>query len=117
VRLEDQRAINTFGRLNNRMHEVEEEIKEKKAQYDQLDDAANEIILAEEDEPIRYAFGECYFEVTKDQADELLESQKEAIEKEANVLEEELSSIQNTLGDLKKQLYGRFGSNINLEES
>ena len=65
----------------------------------------------------RYAFGECYFEVTKDQADELLESQKQAVEDEANVLEEELSSIQNTLADLKKQLYGRFGSNINLEES
>merc|ERR1711939_747215 len=67
VRLEDQRAINTFGRLNTRMHELEEELKEKRSQYDQIDDASNEIILADDDEPIRYAFGECYYEVTKDQ--------------------------------------------------
>ena len=28
VRPEDQRAINTFGRLNNRKHDIEDEIKE-----------------------------------------------------------------------------------------
>ena len=38
--------------------------------------AALETKLADDDEPIRYSFGECYFEVTKDGADELLESQK-----------------------------------------
>eukprot|EP00965_Chrysotila_dentata_P041571 1378391-Pleurochrysis_carterae.AAC.2 len=53
VRLEDQKAINTFGRLNTRLNELEEEIKEKRSLYDQLDDAANEIILADDDEPIR----------------------------------------------------------------
>ena len=58
VRLEDQRAINTFGRLNTRMHELEEELKEKRSQYDQIDDASNEIILADDDEPIRHALRE-----------------------------------------------------------
>ena len=53
VRLEDQKAINSFGRLNTRMNELEEELKEKRSLYDQLDDAANEIILADDDEPIR----------------------------------------------------------------
>ena len=55
--------------------------------------------------------------MTKDQADELLEKQKEGIQDEASALEDELNGIQNTLATLKKQLYGRFGSNINLEES
>merc|ERR1712087_648448 len=116
VRLEDQKAINTFGRLNTRMHELEEELKEKKSQYDLLDDAANELILADDDEPVRYAFGECYFECSKDQAEELLEKQKEKSQAEADGIEEEVAAIQNTLAQLKKQLYGRFGNNINLEE-
>ena len=54
VRPEDQRAINTFGRLNNRKHDIEDEIKEKQAFHDLLDDAWNEMILADEDEPVRH---------------------------------------------------------------
>lgn len=64
----------------------------------------------------RYAFGECYYEVTKDQAEELLEEQKDKKEAEMRVLEKELSDVRSTLHDLKSALYGRFGKNINLEE-
>ena len=55
VRLEDQQHINQFGRLNQRMHELEDDLKAKQSQYELLDDAANEIILADDDEPIRCA--------------------------------------------------------------
>ena len=116
VRLEDQNAINAFGRLNGRMHDLEDELKEKRSQHELLDDESNEIILADDDEPIRYSFGECYFEVTKDGADELLESQKDRVEAEIKGVEGELATIKDTLAGLKKQLYSRFGGNINLEE-
>ena len=53
VRWEDQQKINTFGRLNTRMHELEDELKEKSSKSELLDDAANEMILADDDEPIR----------------------------------------------------------------
>ena len=117
VRPEDQRAINSFGRLNNRKHDVEDEIKEKQAFHDLLDDASNEMILADEDEPVRYGFGECYFECNKDQAEELLDQQKEDTMKAIAVLNGELNGIHDTLATLKTQLYGRFGNNINLEEN
>jgi len=65
---------------------------------------------------VRYAFGECYYEVTKDQAEELLETKKEAIAGEIATIEEELSTVRSTLGDLKAALYSRFGKSINLEE-
>ena len=185
VRLEDQQHINQFGRLNVRMHDLEEEIKAKVGEVELLDDASNELILADDDEAIRcaplllfffsplpffrlyfsprrtlnathprhtpptrvmscgariladaptalthrvrarppatifvrsYAFGECYYEVTKDQAEELLEEQKEKKEGEVDKLKQEMRSIQDTLADLKSKLYGRFGKNINLEE-
>ena len=61
-------------------------------------------------------FGECYFEVTKDRADELLEEQKAKVDEEIEVLKKELSGIHDTLGTLKKALYAKLGSNINLEE-
>ena len=159
VRLEDQKHINTFGRLNGRLHDLEDDLKTKQAEHELLDDAANEIILADDDEPVRcapsrpavdsptaactaksvrallalaaahrrsarrrvhvpgrYAFGECYYEVTKDAADELLESQKEKVAGEMSKLEEELTSVRATLADLKSKLYARFGKSINLEE-
>lgn len=53
VRWEDQQKINSFGRLNTRMHDLEEEIKEKVSKSELLDDASNEMILADDDEPIR----------------------------------------------------------------
>ena len=61
-------------------------------------------------------FGECYFEVSKDRADELLEEQKAKVDEEIETLKKELGGINDTLGNLKKQLYARFGGNINLEE-
>ena len=136
VRKEDQLKINTFGRLNNRKHDLEEELKEKQAKHDLLDDAANEIILADDDEPIRcaatpwrpsrlalrvlcpaeacgndarpcrdrYGFGECYFECSKDQAEELLEQQKTEAEGEIAALQAEIKGIMDTLAGLKTQL-------------
>jgi len=98
------------------MHELEDELKEKSSKSELLDDAANEMILADDDEPIRFAFGECYFEVTKDRADELLEEQKAKVDEEVAALDKEISGIKETLESLKKHLYGRFGQNINLEE-
>ena len=55
VRLEDQQHINQFGRLNVRMHDLEEEIKAKVGEVELLDDASNELILADDDEAIRCA--------------------------------------------------------------
>ena len=53
VRWEDQQKICTFGRLNTRMHDIEEDIKEKRTKAELLEDAANELILADDDDPIR----------------------------------------------------------------
>lgn len=40
---------------------------------------------------------------------------QEALEQEVKNLEEQVSAIQQVLGDLKVQLYAKFGNNINLE--
>merc|ERR1719230_301056 len=96
VRLEDQQNINQFGRLNQRMHDLEDDLKAKTSEHELLDDAANELILADDDEPVRFAFGECYYEVSKDQAEELLEEKKEKVEEEMKALEDELRNVTST---------------------
>ena len=54
VRWEDQQRINAFGRLNGRLHDLEDEIKGKANQHELLDDASNEIMLADDDDgPVR----------------------------------------------------------------
>lgn len=40
---------------------------------------------------------------------------QEALEQEVKGLEERVLAIQQLLGDLKVQLYAKFGDNINLE--
>lgn len=40
---------------------------------------------------------------------------QENLEQEVKGLEERVSAIQQLLGDLKVQLYAKFGDNINLE--
>ena len=55
VRLEDQQNINAFGRLNGRMHDLEDEVKAKQSEHELLDDAQNELILADDDEIVRCA--------------------------------------------------------------
>ena len=52
--------------------------------------------------PRRYAFGECYYEVSKDRADELLEEQKDKVQEEIDGLKVELSKVVDTLADLKE---------------
>ena len=53
VRPSDQQQINEFGRLNSRMHDLDDELNEKRAAYDQIDDAASELMLADDDENVR----------------------------------------------------------------
>ena len=59
VRLEDQQRINAFGRLNGRMHELEDDLKKISSEHELLDDAANELILADDDEPVRCGSAAC----------------------------------------------------------
>ena len=59
VRLEDQQHINAFGRLNGRMHELEDDLKKINSDHELLDDAANELILADDDEPVRCGSAAC----------------------------------------------------------
>ncbi|CAO2837092.1 unnamed protein product [Amaranthus hypochondriacus] len=115
VTWEDQQNINKFSKLNNRFHELEDEIKFTKEKCDNLEDASNELILTDE-EIVRFQIGEVFAHVPRDEVETRLEEMKEATVKNLEKLEEEKKSIVSQMAELKKILYGKFGDSINLEE-
>ncbi|XP_074573257.1 putative prefoldin subunit 4 [Curcuma longa] len=115
VTWEDQQNINKFGRLNNRCHELEDEIKVAKEANENLEDASNELILSDED-VLRFQIGEVFAHVPREEVESRLEKMKEDAAKELQRLEEEKESVLAQMAELKKILYGKFKDSINLEE-
>ncbi|KAG5626368.1 hypothetical protein R3W88_002758 [Solanum pinnatisectum] len=115
VTWEDQQNINKFGRLNNRLHELNDEIKAAKEKCENLEDASNELILTDE-EIVRFQIGEVFAHVPKDEVESRIEKLQEETSKNLEKLEEEKESIVAQMAELKKILYGKFKDSINLEE-
>ncbi|CAI5992362.1 unnamed protein product [Closterium sp. NIES-65] len=115
VTWEDQQNINKFGRLNNRLHELDDEIKAKKDYLENIEDASNELILCDDD-TVRYMAGEVFLHTDKDDVEGQLEALREKTSGEVEALEGEKSSLVAQMGALKVVLYGKFKDAINLEE-
>ncbi|KAG7323244.1 hypothetical protein KOW79_012946 [Hemibagrus wyckioides] len=116
VTFEDQQKINKFARSTNRMTELKEEIEAKKKSLQNLEDASDDLMMLEDDDLlIPYHIGDVFISHTQEETQEMLEAAKETLKEEIKSLESRVTSIQEVLGDLKVQLYAKFGNNINLE--
>ncbi|KAK4453027.1 Prefoldin subunit-domain-containing protein [Podospora aff. communis PSN243] len=115
VRREDQDKINKFSRLHQHELTIEEELKTKNKEKEELDDITNELELADEDDIIPYKVGDAFFHVQLSQAQEMLGISGAKVEEEITVLEEKLANIRQDMMQLKVELYARFGKSINLE--
>ncbi|CAK0782921.1 hypothetical protein CVIRNUC_006116 [Coccomyxa viridis] len=114
VEFEDQQGINRFNKLFTRSGEVEAEIKAKKTLVDDLEDASNELMLADEEE-VRYSVGDCFYHASPEEAEEKLQEASEEAKGSVDGLEKELDGLKEEMNDLKKVLYGKFGDSINLD--
>ncbi|XP_042265229.1 prefoldin subunit 4 isoform X1 [Thunnus maccoyii] len=117
VTFEDQQKINKFARNTSRMTELKNEIEaKKKKSLQNLQDASDDLMMFDDDSLlIPYQIGDIFISHTQEETQEMLEAAKEKLEQEVKGLEERVSAIQQVLGDLKVQLYAKFGNNINLE--
>ncbi|XP_042265230.1 prefoldin subunit 4 isoform X2 [Thunnus maccoyii] len=116
VTFEDQQKINKFARNTSRMTELKNEIEAKKKSLQNLQDASDDLMMFDDDSLlIPYQIGDIFISHTQEETQEMLEAAKEKLEQEVKGLEERVSAIQQVLGDLKVQLYAKFGNNINLE--
>ncbi|PYH45820.1 tubulin-binding prefolding complex subunit GIM3 [Aspergillus saccharolyticus JOP 1030-1] len=115
VRREDQEKINRFSRLHQRETILEEQLKLKQKDKEDLEEISTELELADEDELVPYKIGDSFFHLPLEEAQSLLATSTEQIDAEVSKLEENLGDLREELQQLKVALYARFGRSINLE--
>ncbi|CAH1100647.1 unnamed protein product [Psylliodes chrysocephalus] len=115
ITYEDQQMINRFARLNAKLDDCKDEIKLKENDLKSIEDACDEIALFDEDEQIPYEVGDVFIYQNVEKTKKCLEDTKTKIEEEIKNLKLKSSEIIETMSDLKLDLYGKFGSHINLE--
>eukprot|EP00276_Gloeochaete_wittrockiana_P003409 CAMPEP_0184651996 /NCGR_PEP_ID=MMETSP0308-20130426/9661_1 /TAXON_ID=38269 /ORGANISM="Gloeochaete witrockiana, Strain SAG 46.84" /LENGTH=136 /DNA_ID=CAMNT_0027086593 /DNA_START=1317 /DNA_END=1731 /DNA_ORIENTATION=- len=112
----DQANINRFNRLNQQLHEFEDELKANKDELVNLEDASNDLMLVDDDDTVKQLIGEAFIEMNAKTSQDLVEKCKEDVQKQADRLSDQISDIKSKMQELKTVLYGKFGSAINLEE-
>ncbi|OJD20569.1 hypothetical protein ACJ73_08095, partial [Blastomyces percursus] len=115
VRREDQEKINRFSRLHQRETMLEDQLKAKHKDKEDLEEVSMELELADEDEKIPYKIGDSFISLPLSEAQSLLTASTQRIDEEVSRLEENLSDVRDELQQLKVALYARFGRSINLE--
>ncbi|KAJ6641571.1 putative prefoldin subunit 4 [Pseudolycoriella hygida] len=115
VTYEDQSKINKFAKHNAKLEDLKDELETKKNDLRNLEEAADEIELFDEDDQIPFVVGEVFISQNLSKTQELLVQAKEKKLREIKKIEEKCREIQGLMAELKAQLYHRFGSNIYLE--
>jgi prefoldin subunit 4 len=116
---EDQLKLNVFARKTTLLNELKEDLASKKKEIQNFKDAQADLetqcLLEDDDSPIPFRIGESFIYVDGDTAQQMISQQKEAVEKQVQSLEEQVEKIETVLSDLKRQLYAKLGTAINLE--
>eukprot|EP00979_Chaetoceros_neogracilis_P014657 scaffold4802_cov267-Chaetoceros_neogracile.AAC.42 len=116
VRHEDQENINTFGRLNARLHDCRCELAVLKKNLEQMDDASTELMMGSGD-AVMLNLGNAYFEIEEEEASAFCDDEVTKMQVIVDKLDEEEGGILRQQKVLKAALYGRFGKSINLEDN
>ncbi|XP_055276311.1 prefoldin subunit 4-like [Moschus berezovskii] len=103
VTFEDQQKINKFAQNTSRITELKEETEVKKKQLQNLEDAYEDIMLADDDcLMIPYQIGDVFISHSQKETQEMLEEAKKNLQEEIDALESRVESIQWVLADLKE---------------
>ncbi|KAL2220907.1 Prefoldin subunit-domain-containing protein [Thermoascus aurantiacus ATCC 26904] len=115
VRREDQEKINRFSRLHAREAVLEEQLKAKQKDKEDLEEISTELELADEDELVPYKIGDSFISLPLSEAQAMLAAETEKVDGEVSRLEASLGDLREEMQQLKVALYARFGRSINLE--
>lgn len=115
VTLEDQKRINEFSKLVLRKDTAAGELARQRREKEYLDDVSLEIELVDEDEKVQYRIGELFVFLPQAEVVAQLEKDMEALDERIAGLEDKEAAIDERIGELKGELYAKFGDNINLE--
>ncbi|GLV45867.1 Prefoldin 4 [Carabus blaptoides fortunei] len=116
ITYEDQQKINKFARLNAKMDDFKDEMKLKENELKNIEDACDELELADDEGgKIPYLIGEVFVYQNVENTLSSLGAAKSVKQKEIDDLKNKCSEVEELMSELKKNLYGKFGSHINLE--
>ncbi|CAH2091225.1 unnamed protein product [Euphydryas editha] len=115
ISYEDQQKINKFARLNAKVDDIKDELKVKQNDMKNLEEAVEELSLADESDKIPYLVGEVFICQSLEETLQSLEENKKRKQNEINELEAKCEELKSLMSELKAHLYGKFGSHINLE--
>ncbi|XP_045121136.1 prefoldin subunit 4-like isoform X2 [Portunus trituberculatus] len=116
ITYEDQQKINRFARCNARHGDIKEELKIKENDLQNLQDAEDEMMIAlDSDEKVPFMVGEVFIMKSQEESQEAIGAQRETLQEEISALNGRSSELQDTMTQLKGDLYAKFGNNINLE--
>ena len=115
VRLEDQMQINEFGRNNDRISEMKHEVKTMQEELERLDDTNTELMMQDGDN-VRLMVGDSFLHVSEDFCTDHLEQKQGQEQEKLDALKATLTELMQRQEVLKRGLYSRFGTSINLEE-
>lgn len=115
VKYEDQIKINEFSKLYQKKAELSAELPKLEEAVKKLEDSLSELEMTIEDE-IDYQFAECFVTVSVDSAREITEKRLKELRAELREKSDRRSAMTKRISELKRQLYEKFGNNINLDE-
>ena len=101
---EDQQRINTFSKLNNRLSDIQDQLRIKREEKEYYDDLETELELADEDEKVLYKLGEAFFHLSLSEARRQLRRDLRKYEQVIEGLEERKGSCEGEMKELKVQL-------------
>ncbi|KAL1760540.1 Prefoldin subunit-domain-containing protein [Schizophyllum commune] len=116
VTWEDQQRINSFSKLNTRVRDLNEKLKELKVEKEALEDLSTELELADEDEPVLYKVGETFLHLPLPRAQKRLARDQADVEKRLAAAADSVDECERQMKELKVVLYAKFGKAINLDE-
>ncbi|ORX35716.1 hypothetical protein BD324DRAFT_603088 [Kockovaella imperatae] len=141
VAWEDQQRISSFSKLNNRLTDIQDQLKLKQVSISQstlplgfqsrgfraensppqeekeyYDDLSTEFMLADSSSgPFLYRIGEAFFYLPLKDAKKQLKGDLSRYNREISDLNDRAEECQKGMKELKVMLYAKFGKQINLE--
>ncbi|KRX77920.1 Prefoldin subunit 4 [Trichinella nativa] len=111
----DQKKISEFSVLNARLERNEENLRRREALLLCLKDAADEILLVDENDSIPMTFGDCFVHLNQGNASSELEFRYKALKEETDLVAEMIGEMREKANELKVYLYSKFGDAISLD--
>lgn len=115
ITFEDQMRINQFANHVAKIEDLKEDLKIKKNELTNIEEAIEEIELLDDDK-IQFLIGEVFIYNNVEKTQSLLQEAKEKKEQDIRDIDVTIGEIQVVMTQLKTELYGKFGQkNIYLE--